>query len=127
MDTPAIPEKLLEFLDKEGVVAIATTGPSGPHLVNTWLDYVRLTADGRLLMPAGAMKRTEANIASNPDVMVTLGSRKVKGFRGDGAGFLIRGKADLLTSGPDFERMKERFGWMRAVIAVTIDSAEQTL
>jgi hypothetical protein len=30
-----IPEKLKEIMKKDGVVAIATLGPHGPHLVNT--------------------------------------------------------------------------------------------
>ncbi len=31
-----IPEKLLEIIKKYGVVAIATLGKDGPHMVNTW-------------------------------------------------------------------------------------------
>ena len=46
-----IPEKLLEILKKDGIVAIATLGRDGPHLVNTWTSYVRISADGRLLIP----------------------------------------------------------------------------
>jgi hypothetical protein len=38
-----IPEKLREVLKKDGVVAIATLGQDGPHMVNTWNSYVRLT------------------------------------------------------------------------------------
>lgn len=34
--TTVIPEKLLQVLKHEGVVAIATQGEEGPHLVNTW-------------------------------------------------------------------------------------------
>ena len=37
-----IPETLLEVLKKDGVVAIATQGPDGPHLVNTWHSYVQV-------------------------------------------------------------------------------------
>ena len=54
-----IPEKLLDVLKKDGVVAIATLGPEGPHLVNTWNSYIRLSEDGRLLIPAGYFHRTE--------------------------------------------------------------------
>jgi hypothetical protein len=35
-----IPEKLLEIMKKDGVVAIATLGKDGPHMVNTWNSYV---------------------------------------------------------------------------------------
>ena len=123
---PMIPEKLLEILKKDGIVAIATLGQDGPHMVNTWTSYVRISADGRLLIPAGYMHRTEANIAFNPEVLITMGSSKVKGLYGPGAGYLIKGKAQFVTSGPDYDVLKSKFEWLRATIAVTIESATQT-
>jgi len=122
-----IPEKLRDVLKKDGVVAIATVGEDGPHMVNTWNSYVRLTDDGRMLIPAGFMHRTEANIRFNPDVLITCGSSKVQGKIGPGTGFLSKGSAEFRESGADFERMKATFGWMRAVVIVTIESATQTL
>lgn len=121
-----IPEKLLEILKQDGVVAIATLGQDGPHMVNTWNSYIKISADGRLLIPAGYMHRTEANIAYNSNVLITLGSSKVTGNHGPGAGFLIRGTATFITSGPDFDFMKTKFEWLRATLAVTIESATQT-
>lgn len=122
-----IPEKLLEVLKKDGVVAIATLGKDGPHMVNTWNSYVRITPDERLLIPAGYMHLTEANIATNSNVLITLGSSKVAGKNGPGTGFLIKGTAAFLTSGPDFEATKAIFSWARAALAVTINSVTQTL
>ena len=122
-----IPEKLLEVLKKDGVVAIATLGPDGPHMVNTWNNYIRVSDDGRLLIPAGYYRKTEANIAANNKVLITLGSIKVQGRNGPGAGFLIKGTASFLTTGDDFDAMKSRFAWARAVLAISIDSATQTL
>ena len=146
-----VPEKLLEIMKQDGVVAIATLGKDGPHMVNTWNSYIRISPDGRLFIPAGYMHKTEANIAHNPNVLITLGSSKVKGLHGAGAGFLIKGKAKFVTSGPDFDFMKgagtgflikgkatfitsgsdfdfmkAKFSWLRATLAVTIDSATQT-
>jgi hypothetical protein len=121
-----IPEKLLEILKKDGIVAIATLGRDGPHLVNTWTSYVGISADGRLLIPAGYMHRTEANVAFNPDVLITLASSKVQGLHGAGAGFLVKGKATFITSGPDFDLLKSKFNWLRATLAVTPDSITQT-
>jgi len=123
---PMISEKLLEIMKRDGVVAIATLGPDGPHLVNTWHSYLQIAPDGRLFIPAGYMHRTEANIAANPNVLITLGSSKVKGLHGAGAGFLIKGKAKFITSGPDFDFMKEKYTWLRATLAVTIEAATQT-
>ncbi len=122
-----IPETLREVLKKDGVVAIATLGPDGPHLVNTWNGYVRITDDGRLLIPAGYYHRTEANVSHDDGVLLTMGSSKVPGRNGPGTGFLVRGKAAFTTSGPEFERVKERFSWARAALVVTVLSAEQTL
>ena len=122
-----IPEKLREVLKKDGVVAIATLGEDGPHLVNTWNSYVRLSDDGRMLIPAGYMNTTEANVAFDPEVLITLGSSKVPGFNGPGTGFLIEGTAAFVTEGSDFEALKATFSWMRAVVVVTMRSATQTL
>lgn len=122
-----IPEKMREVLKKDGVVAIATLGPDGPHLVNTWHSYVRITDDERLLIPAGYYRKTEANVSSNDNVLVTMGSSKVEGKNGPGTGFLVRGKAAFVTAGPEFERVKTRFSWARAALIISVLSAEQTL
>ena len=118
-----IPEKLAEILKSDGIAALATLGKDGPHLVNTWNSYIKVWADGRLLIPAGYMHRTEANIAYNNKVLMTLNSRKVTGNHGPGAGFLIKGTAAFLTSGPEYESLKAKFNWVRAALVITIDSA----
>ena len=122
-----IPEKLTEVLKYDGVVAIATLGKDGPHMVNTWNSYIRITDAERILIPVGYMHRTEANIAFNNQVLITLGSRKVVGNMGLGTGFLIKGTASIELSGPDFDVIKTKFAWARAVMAVTPSSIEQTL
>lgn len=122
-----IPEKLREVLAHEGVVAICTQGRDGPHLSNTWNSYVQVTGDGRLLIPAGFMRRTEANVAFQPKVLLTAGSREVQGLRGAGTGFLVEGTASFAGSGPDFDAVKARFPWARAALAVVVTSATQTL
>jgi hypothetical protein len=122
-----IPEKVLEIMKQDGVVAIATLGKDGPHMVNTWNSYLRATEDGRLLIPAGYMHRTEANVAFNSEVLITLGSSKIKGLYGPGTGFLIKGKAAFVTSGPEFDLLKATFQWLRAAMIVTIESATQTI
>jgi hypothetical protein len=54
------------------------------------------------------------------------GGSKVEGLNGAGAGFLIKGGAAFITAGPDFDFMKARFSWLRATLAMTIESATQT-
>lgn len=120
-----IPEKMLEVLKYEGVVAIATNGRE-PHLVNTWNSYI-LIKDGRLLIPAGGMNKTEENIKVNNKVLITLGAREVEGLIGKGTGFLIKGTAEFKKNGVNFETVKGRFLWARAALEVKIDSITQTL
>jgi len=55
-----------------------------------------------------------------------MGSSKVKGLYGTGAGFLINGKGVFVTSGPDCDVLKAKFDWLRATVVVTIESATQT-
>ena len=73
-----IPEKMTQVLEKDGVVAITTLGQDGPHMVNTWNSYVRVTEDGRLLVPAGYMQTTEANsehfVGGGTGLMVWVGA-----------------------------------------------------
>lgn len=121
------PEKLLEVLKHPGIVAIATQGDDGPHLVNSWNHYLQLPDDRHLVIPAGFMHKTEANIAKSNRVLITIGSHEVQGKIGPGTGFLITGTAAFATAGPDFEAVKARFPWARGAVVVTVDSVEQTI
>ncbi|WP_243367907.1 pyridoxamine 5'-phosphate oxidase family protein [Fundidesulfovibrio soli] len=125
-----IPESILEILREvmknEGVVAIATLGDDGPHMVNTWNSYLQLFDNERLVIPVGGMNKTQANVAANDRVLLTLGSRKVKGRNGPGTGFLVKGTAKFVTDGHDFEAVT-KFKWARAALVVTVAEIEQTL
>ncbi|GMV94877.1 MAG: pyridoxamine 5'-phosphate oxidase family protein [Candidatus Hydrogenedentes bacterium] len=122
-----IPDKMTQILEYEGVVAISTMGVEGPHLVNTWNSYIHVTREGHLLLPVGGMLRTEANIEKDNNILMTLGSREVRGHHGPGAGFLIKGTAAFIKSGKSFDFVKEKFPWVRAAMEITILSATQTL
>ena len=122
-------EKLLEVLShpSDGEVAIVTQGIDGPHVVNTWNSYVNISRNSRLLIPAGRMTTTEKNIEGNHKVKLTVGSREVQGKTYKGTGFLITGTAKFIKEGPDFNMMKEKFTWARAVLEITIETVIQTL
>ena len=122
-----IPEKLLQVLQHEGVVAIVTQGQDGPHLVNTWNSYIQVNPEDCFLIPAGSMHKTEENITGNPHVLVTVGAREVQGIHGPGTGFLIKGTAAFRKDGPEFELIQRKFPWARAALEIKIDSATQTL
>lgn len=122
-------EKLMEVLTSppDGAIAIVTQGVGEPHVVNSWNSYVNVTPDGKLLIPVGGMNQTEQNISRNNQVQLTVANRNVQGKMYKGTGFLIKGTAKFVKAGPDFTMMKEKFPWVRAVLEVTIESAEQTL
>ncbi|EGW40920.1 pyridoxamine 5'-phosphate oxidase family protein [Desulfosporosinus sp. OT] len=111
----------------DGVVAIVTQGTDEPHVVNTWNSYVHISADDKLLIPAGFMHRTEKNIASNDKIQLTMGSREVQGKMYKGTGFLIKGTARFLKDGEEFTMMKKQYDWIRAVLEITIEHAIQTI
>ena len=121
-----IPDTFFEVLKNEGVVAIATQGEDGPHLVNTWNSYLKVLDGNRIVVPVGGMHKTEANVSRDERVLMTLGSRKVAGRNGPGTGFLIRGTAAFHAYGPEFEAIG-RCKWARAALVITVASMEQTL
>lgn len=122
-----IPEKLREVLKHEGVAAIVSQGNNGPHVVNTWNSYLTVTHDQRLISPVGGMNKTESNIRLNNKVLMTLGSREVQGFYSPGTGFLITGTASFIFEGEEFDRLKQQYGWARALLEIKPDSVTQTL
>ncbi|WP_315067706.1 pyridoxamine 5'-phosphate oxidase family protein [uncultured Clostridium sp.] len=122
-----INEKLLEVISHEGVVAIVSWNKEEAHVVNTWHSYLNVTEDGRLLIPAAGMRRTQKNVEENNKVKVTLGSKEVMGHQYMGAGFLIEGTAKFVESGSDFEMMKDKFPFLSRVLEITVVSAKQTI
>ncbi|MDF2879285.1 MAG: Pyridoxamine 5-phosphate oxidase [Clostridia bacterium] len=122
-----INDTLLNVLSHEGVVAIVTCGEQGAHVVNTWNSYIVVNEDGKLLIPAAGMRRTQKNIEQNSAVKITLGSKEVMGHRSMGTGFLIEGSAKFIESGSDFDTMKEKFPFLSRVLEITILSTKQTV
>lgn len=122
-----IPEKLIEVLNHESVVAIVTESAEGSHIVNTWNSYIRLPNDERLLAPVGGMNKTEENLKINNKVLMTLGSREVQGFHSKGTGFLIKGTAVIMNQGMELDIIKQSFPWARAVLLIEPISITQTL
>lgn len=122
-----IPEKMIEVLQYEGVVAIASQGGDGPHLINTWNSYVRVTEEGNLLIPAGRMNTTEDNLKKDNRLLLTLGSREVDGFNSKGTGFLVVGTGEFIYEGSEYDIMKEKFPWMRGALKVKPEEITQTL
>ena len=122
-------EKLLEVIQSppDSALTLFTQGPQWPHLVNSWKSYLQFGQSGRLLFPAGGMEKTQANLATNPAIQLSISNRQVQGFSYLGTGFILAGEAVMETEGPDFDLVKARFPWARAALVVTVLSARQTL
>ncbi len=121
-------EKFFEVIKNEGVVSIVSWGIDEPHVVNTWNSYLVITEDGRILIPAYGMRKTEKNVKVNNKVKLTLGTRNVLGYKDyPGTGFLIEGTARYFESGPEYDLMKEKFSFLTRVLEITVISAKQTI
>jgi hypothetical protein len=120
-------EKFLEVLSKEGVVSIVSCSDNEAHVVNTWNSYLVIPNDGRLLIPAWKMRKTEKKTLQNNKVLLTVGSKEITGLIGLGTGFLIEGTAKFISSGPEFDMMKAKFSFLTRVLEVTVTSIKQTI
>ncbi len=117
-------------IEKTEWIAISTCGPDGPHVVGTWGDYVRALGvrDDLLIIPAGRMHKTEANLKLDNRVMLLCGTRQVLGSRGQpGQGCHIVGTAEFQTSGATLEAVKAKFAWARAALIVHVIEAKTQL
>jgi hypothetical protein len=122
-------EKLLAILAHpvDGAVSMVTNGADGPHLVNTWNSYIVVTPDNKLLIPAAGYNKTEKNLSSHNEMILSIASKEIEGYKTKGTGFIVKGSTRFLKSGEDFDHMKEKFSWIRAVLEVTVASAKQML
>lgn len=120
-------ETFHEVLKKEGVVSIVSCADNEAHVVNTWNSYIVKCDDGRLLMPAWAMRKTEKKVDVNNTILMTVGSKEVQGRMGMGTGFLITGTARFISSGPEYDMMKEKYSFLTRVLEVTVDNIKQTV
>lgn len=122
-------EKLLTILSHpvDGCVSIVTNGADGAHLVNTWNSYIEVTPNEKLLIPVSGFVKTERNLSIQNEVIVSIANREVAGYKGIGTGFIVKGTTRFIKNGEDFNRMKEKFSWIRAVLEITVTSAKQML
>jgi len=119
-------DKFFEVVSHEGVVSIVTWTDEGADVSNTWNSYLNVK-ENRILIPAAGMNKTQANIEKNPNVKLTVGSKEVMGKWAMGSGFLILGTAKFITSGEEFNSMKEKFPFLSRVLEITVSKIIQTL
>ena len=119
-------DKFFEVVSHEGVVSIVTWTDEGADVSNTWNSYLNVK-ENRILIPAAGMNKTQANIEKNPNVKLTVGSKEVMGKWAMGRGFLILGTAKFITSGEEFNSMKEKFPFLSRVLEINVSKVIQTL
>ena len=119
-------DKFFEVISHEGVVSIVTWTDEGADVSNIWNSYLNIK-ENRILIPAAGMNKTQANIEKNPNVKLTVGSKEVMGKWAMGSGFLILGTAKFITSGEEFDSMKEKFPFLSRVLEITVSKVIQTL
>jgi hypothetical protein len=111
-----------EVIEKSEWLAIATTGPDGPHLAACWTRNILPLEAGadEILIPAWCFDTTEKNLKLDPRVELLSVARDVKRAKGDGQGCTVIGTGELLTTGAKAEANKARFPWARGVLAVKV-------
>ena len=120
-------EKFLEVVKCEGIVSITSWGVE-THVVNTWNSFLVITEDERILIPAYGFRKTEKNVNVNDNVLLTLGTREVLGYKGyPGTGFLVKGTAKYIRSGNEYDMMKKKFSFLTRVLEITVTKATQVL
>ncbi|MBK7497297.1 MAG: hypothetical protein IPI28_18560 [Candidatus Omnitrophica bacterium] len=75
-----------EVIERSEWVAIATSGPDGPHLVATWGDYVRALGieSDRLFIPVSNYRQTEKSSKEMTASNCCLQAGRSKGSSGRG-------------------------------------------
>ncbi len=127
-DSKKLSEKFHEVLRHEGVVSVVSWAEGEAHVANTWNSYLVVTEDERILIPAAGFRKTQKNVEINKHVKLTLGSREVLGYKDyQGTGFLVDGTARYVTSGEEYDRMKEKFPFLSRVLEITVVKAKQTI
>jgi len=120
-------DRFREVISKEGLVAIVSCSDGEAHVVNTWNSYLVTPDDKRLFIPAWKIRKTEKKTLKNNKVLLTVGTKEVNGRMGPGTGYLLEGTARFISSGPEFDMMKDKFSFLTRVLEVTVTSMVQTL
>ena len=120
-------ERFMKVVGKEGVVSIVSCSDGEAHVVNTWNSYLAFPGEDRILIPVYGMRKTQKKVEKNNNVLLTLGTKEIEGKMGPGTGYLINGIAKFMTSGPEFDLIKQNFSWANRVLEVTVSSVKQTI
>jgi len=98
-----IPDEVKEIFKNEKCHQLATTSAEGvPNICNIGAKYLR--DDDAIVIVDNYMKKTLANVLSNPNVSVLIRREKVS--------YQIKGKCRYINKGSEYEQVKK---WMKSV------------
>lgn len=111
-----------EVIVKSEWVAIATTGPAGPHLAGCWTRYALALGieDDEIVFPAGGYHKTSENLRHDPRIELLFAAGDVARAKGQGQGCTVFGTGELQTSGPKADKAKTHFPWARGALVVKV-------
>ena len=93
----------------------------------TWNSYIEVLSPDTLLIPAGYLHKTQVNVEAGSEVQMIIGTKNVVGTQGNGAGFLLKGKAKFEDKGPNFDKLKSKFNWVRSAMVFNVKEATQLI
>ncbi len=111
-----------EVIEKSEWVAIATTGPDGPHLAGCWTRYALALGieEDEIVFPAGGYQTTAKNLQHDPRIELLFATGAVARAKCQGQGCTVRGTGELLTSGPQMDKAKAQFPWARGALVIKV-------
>lgn len=124
-----IDEVCREVCEATEFVAIVTSGDDGPHVVGNWGEYMRAIGikNDTIIFPAGHYHQTEENLRKNNRIQLLVASKKVRGTRSAGQGYLIIGTGEILSSGDIVDAVKAKFRWARGAMVVHVETVKAQL
>lgn len=118
-----------EVCEATEFVTIVTSGEDGPHVVANWGEYMRTLGvkEDTIIFPAGHYQQTEQNIRKNSRVQLLVASKTVQGSRSLGQGYLIKGTAEIVSSGDVVDAVKAKFPWARGALIIHVEQVSAQL
>ncbi len=118
-------EKIKEVLKYEGVFSIVAAGDNFPHIANSWNSFTYYK-DNQIFVPVGIMNKMQECLKKDNRVIVVIGTRDIEGLYGMGMGIKIFANAFIEDDTKEFEELKKRFEWARAIMRLEITDSYQT-
>jgi hypothetical protein len=120
-------DSFLTVIGMDGLVSLVIMVNNEPYVAMAWNSDIVTTHDGRFLIPITTVEDSADLILHSNVVLLTVGSKEVDGRNGVGCGFLIKGRANSLSTGAEWDMMTARFSVSICVLEVVITSIKQTL